>query len=84
VQPAGIYVHVVQRGLAPGGPGPGLRRGRRRFLRLLPLWFYAFTRNTNMFQFHILAFSQNKFTNSRWGISKKFSAHDLLTLGSVH
>jgi hypothetical protein len=37
VQPGGIYVHVVQREPTPGGPGPGLRPGRRRFLCQLPL-----------------------------------------------
>jgi hypothetical protein len=26
----------------PGGPGSGLRRGRRRFLCQLPLWFYMY------------------------------------------
>jgi hypothetical protein len=41
VQPGGIYVYVVQRELTPEGPGPGLRRGRKRLLCLqLPLWFY--------------------------------------------
>jgi hypothetical protein len=37
VQPGGIYVYVVQREPTPGGPGPGLRPGRRRFLCQLPL-----------------------------------------------
>jgi hypothetical protein len=37
VQPGGIYVYVVQREPTPGGPGPGLRRGRKRFLCQLPL-----------------------------------------------
>jgi hypothetical protein len=32
----------VQRGLTPGGPGPGLRQGRKRFLCQLPLWFYIY------------------------------------------
>jgi hypothetical protein len=32
VQPGGIYVYVVHREPAPGGPGSGMRRGRRRFL----------------------------------------------------
>jgi hypothetical protein len=40
VQPGGIYVHVVQREPTPGGPGSGVRPGRRRFLWQLPLWFY--------------------------------------------
>jgi hypothetical protein len=37
VQPGGIYVCVVQREPTPGGPGSGLRPGRRRFLCQLPL-----------------------------------------------
>ena len=37
VQPGGIYVYVVQREPTPGGPGSGLRRGRKRFLCQLPL-----------------------------------------------
>jgi hypothetical protein len=40
VQPGGIYGYVVQREPNPGGPGSGLRPGRRRFLCQLPLWFY--------------------------------------------
>jgi hypothetical protein len=40
VQPGGIYAYVVHREPPPGGPGSGLRRGRRRFLYQLPLWFY--------------------------------------------
>jgi hypothetical protein len=32
VQPGGIYVYVVHREPTPGGPGSGLRRGRKRFL----------------------------------------------------
>jgi hypothetical protein len=32
VQPGGIFVHVAQREPTPGGAGPGLRPGRRRFL----------------------------------------------------
>jgi hypothetical protein len=32
--------YVVHRGPTPGGPGSGLRPGRKRFLRQLPLWFY--------------------------------------------
>jgi hypothetical protein len=37
VQPGGIYVYVVQREPTPGGPGSGLRPGRkRRFLCQLP------------------------------------------------
>jgi hypothetical protein len=36
VQPGGICVYVVQRGPTPGGLGPGLRRGSRRFLFQLP------------------------------------------------
>jgi hypothetical protein len=35
-QPGGIYVYVVQRGPTPGGPGSGLRPGRKRFLCQLP------------------------------------------------
>jgi hypothetical protein len=46
VQPGGIYVHVVQREPAPGGPGSGLRPGRRRFLHRLPLWFYSVYRRS--------------------------------------
>jgi hypothetical protein len=42
VQPGGIYVYVVQRGPTPGGPGSGLRQGRKRFLCQLPLWFYIY------------------------------------------
>jgi hypothetical protein len=42
VQPGGICVHVVHREPTPGGPGPGLRRGRKRFLCQLPLWFYIY------------------------------------------
>jgi hypothetical protein len=41
VQPGGIYVYVVHREPTPGGPGSGLRRGRKRFLCQLPLWFYT-------------------------------------------
>jgi hypothetical protein len=37
VQPGGICVHVVQREPTPGGPGSGLRPGRKRFLCQLPL-----------------------------------------------
>ena len=37
VQPGGIYVYVVQREPTPGGPGSGLRPGRKRFLCHLPL-----------------------------------------------
>jgi hypothetical protein len=37
VQPGGIYVYVVHREPAPGGPRSGLRRGRKRFLCQLPL-----------------------------------------------
>jgi hypothetical protein len=40
VQPGGIYVHMVHREPTSGGPGSGLRRGRKRFLCQLPLWFY--------------------------------------------
>jgi hypothetical protein len=40
VKPGGIYVYVVQRGPTPGGPGSGLRPGRKRFLCQLPPWFY--------------------------------------------
>jgi hypothetical protein len=36
-----MYVYVVQREPTPGGPGLGLRRGRKRFLCQLPLWFYV-------------------------------------------
>jgi hypothetical protein len=43
VQPGGIYVYVVQREPTPGGPGSGLRPGRKRFLCQLPLWFYIFS-----------------------------------------
>jgi hypothetical protein len=32
VQPGGIYVYVVQREPTPGGPGSGLRLGRKRCL----------------------------------------------------
>lgn len=32
MQPGGICVCVVQRGPTPGGPGSGLRPGRKRFL----------------------------------------------------
>jgi hypothetical protein len=34
VQPGGIYVHVVQREPTPGGPGPGLRLCRKRFMQM--------------------------------------------------
>jgi hypothetical protein len=44
VQPGGICVYVVQREPTPGGPGSGLRPGRKRFLFQLPLWFYIFAR----------------------------------------
>jgi hypothetical protein len=37
VQPGVIYVGVVQREPAPGGPGSGLYPGRGRFLFQLPL-----------------------------------------------
>ena len=37
VQPGCIYVYVVQREPTPGGPGSGLRPGRKRFLCQLPL-----------------------------------------------
>jgi hypothetical protein len=37
VQPGGIYVYVVHREPTPGGAGPGLRRGRKRFLCQLAL-----------------------------------------------
>jgi hypothetical protein len=37
VQPGGIYVYVVQREPTPGGPGSGLRWGRRRCLVLCQL-----------------------------------------------
>jgi hypothetical protein len=37
LQPGGIYVYVVHREPTPGGPGSGLRRGRKRLLRQLPL-----------------------------------------------
>jgi hypothetical protein len=37
VQPGGIYVYAVNREPTPGGPGPGLRRGRKRFLCQLPV-----------------------------------------------
>ena len=37
VQPGGIYAYVVHREPTPGGPGWGLRRGRKRFLCQLPL-----------------------------------------------
>jgi hypothetical protein len=37
VQPGGICVYVVQREPTPGGPGLGLRPGRKRFLFQLPL-----------------------------------------------
>jgi hypothetical protein len=33
VQPGGIYVYVAQREPTPGGPGLGLRPGRKRFLK---------------------------------------------------
>jgi hypothetical protein len=42
VQPGGIHAYVVQRELTPGGPGSGLRPGRKRFLCQLPLWFYIY------------------------------------------
>jgi hypothetical protein len=43
VQPGGIYVYVgTAREPTPGGPGSGLRPGRRRFLCQLPLWFYLY------------------------------------------
>jgi hypothetical protein len=32
VQPGGIYVYVVHRELAPGGPGSGLRPGHKHLL----------------------------------------------------
>jgi hypothetical protein len=35
-------VYVVQREPTPGGPGSGLRPGRKRFLCQLPLWFYIY------------------------------------------
>jgi hypothetical protein len=41
--PAVFACMSVQRELAPGGPGPGLRPGRKRFLCQLPLWFYIYT-----------------------------------------
>jgi hypothetical protein len=37
---AALILCVVHREPTPGGPGSGLRRGRRRFLCQLPLWFY--------------------------------------------
>jgi hypothetical protein len=37
VQPGGIYAYVAQREPTPGGPGSGLRPGRKRFLCQLPL-----------------------------------------------
>jgi hypothetical protein len=37
MQPGGFYVYVIQREPAPGGPGSGLRRGRKRFLCQLQL-----------------------------------------------
>jgi hypothetical protein len=40
-QSGGIYVYVVQRGPTPGGPGSGLRPGRRRFQCQLPPWLYT-------------------------------------------
>jgi hypothetical protein len=40
VQPGGICAYAVNRESTPGGPGPGLRPGRKRFLCQLPLWFY--------------------------------------------
>jgi hypothetical protein len=42
VQPGGIYVYVVHREPTPGGPESGLRRGRKRLLCRLPLWFYIY------------------------------------------
>jgi hypothetical protein len=42
VQPGGIYMHVVQREPTPGGPGSGLRPGRKRFPCQPPLWFYIY------------------------------------------
>jgi hypothetical protein len=39
--PAVFTCTSVQRELTPGGPGSGLRPGRKRFLRQLPLWFYV-------------------------------------------
>ena len=38
--PAVFTCMSVHREPAPGGPGSGLRRGRKRFLCQLPLWFY--------------------------------------------
>jgi hypothetical protein len=38
VQPGGIYAYVVHHEPTPGGPGSGLRRGRRRPLCQLPLF----------------------------------------------
>jgi hypothetical protein len=41
VQPGGMCVHVVQHEPTPGGPGSGLRRGRKCLLCQLPLWLYT-------------------------------------------
>jgi hypothetical protein len=40
--PAVFTCVPVQRELTPGGPGSGLRPGRKRFLCQLPLWFYIY------------------------------------------
>jgi hypothetical protein len=42
LSPAVFVYTSVQREPAPGGPGSGLRPGRRRFLCQLPLWFYIY------------------------------------------
>jgi hypothetical protein len=42
VQPGSIYAYVVHREPTPGRvPGSGWRRGRKRFLRLLPSSFFS-------------------------------------------
>jgi hypothetical protein len=40
--PAVFTCVSAQRELTPGGPGSGLRPGRKRFLCKLPLWFYIY------------------------------------------
>jgi hypothetical protein len=44
--PAVFTCTSVQREPTPGGPGSGLRQGRKRFLCQLPLWFYIYNQDT--------------------------------------
>jgi hypothetical protein len=39
-QPGGVYAYVVHHEPTPGGPGSGLRPGRKCFLCQPPPWFY--------------------------------------------